>query len=604
MKEFSERFRAAIERSRLLKKKPWLNPKVKIEGTRPPEDQMASWRMAIQRNIGVKVDPSYEKNGQMRLFARGPAGMKRFLIELGYKRASKDVIHSIAERLNRIANSRPETKIPGDAVRFGGRSKKDAYGNILYRPRVVVDDAGNNFIIVHRGVSRGGKNALKGEYGGKLWGFDGKAGDKAAMGLPTSANKGIANSFSNWPNKHYPGAKGSTGIKAGRGNRRVAKIKPSVGTYLIPEKEIDNLWVRPYSDEWGEELEIRHERMGDFLKKIRAKRGGAKIGPQPPKTVTMGEMISGRLRELAVLSSGLVELSMVTAAQIAKVGNPKDRIAFVKSLRRHLEKISQDRRAVRSAMGARPSPVEITSKKTAEVLTKDAYMQRAAKRNPDIFPDGDTWPEIPYRDPDFAPKMRRLNRIRRIAERAAKNRRYQKLTGNEQGYVKKNMPKLVQVNGEPSILTYRGIEMQPKQLNQSIAGTLNDSDVLAEAKRRLQRPRNAWESPAVRTSTRHARRAGGGISSQPGDPNGTAMSMSTSPRVAEDFAKGGPVGVYSVKVRDLLKEAREGKLSGRGDSKLALVNSGYKTEREITQANGGNLVAVRVNDRSSKRRVR
>jgi hypothetical protein len=529
------------------------------------------------------------------------------LIELGYKRASRDVIQRIAERLNKIAESRPETRLnkfkgsdgKTDAVKFSGKVKRDEFGDkIHYRPRVVVDDEGRNFLMVHRGVSRGGKEALTSPYTGKKWG-DFNPADKASMGVPTSADKRVATSFSDWRNKHYPGAKGSTGLKAPRGNRRVAKMKPNTGTYLIPENEIDNLWVRPNSEDWGSELEIRHERMGDFLRKIRAKRGGAVIGPQPPKTVAMGAMIRGRLRELAAWSAGLVELSMVTAAQIAKVGNPKDRATFIKSLRRWLEKNSKDRNAVRSAMGARPGAGEITTKKQAEAGAKQAYMKRAAERNADIFPEGDTWPEISRSDPDFPVKLKRLKRIERIADRAARDKRYQKLTGNEAGYVKKKMPKLVQVNGEPSILTYRGIEVQPKQVRR----VTTDTEVIADAKGKLQRPRVAWGN-AGRTPTRHLRRASGGISTQPTSPNGTAMSMSTSPSVAAGFAKGGPVGVYSVRVKNLIQEARERALSGRSESKMAIVNSAFPHEREITQANGGNLVAVRINNPITQRRLR
>lgn len=318
--------------------------------------------------------------------------------------------------------------------------------------------------------------------------------------------------------------------------------------------------------------------------------------------------IKYRLRELAARSVRLVELSMVTAAQIAKVGNPVDRKAVVKSFRRWLEK-QGDRMSVRSAMGANPGKYEITTRKQAERMTKDAYMRRAAAKHKDIFPDGDTWPEISFNDPDFAIKHKKLKRIERIAERAAKSARYQRATGNAPGYVKKGMPKLVKVDGDLSLLTYRGIERQPIQLQ---PGSVPERAVIADATRKLRRPRQGWEPVDMSSrraqgsktprQVRHSRRAVGGIQNQIGDPNGTAMSMSTSPRVARDFAEGGPVGAYTVRLKDLIKEARDQKLRGAGNAKFAMTNSIFRHEREITQANGGNLAAVRVNEATGARR--
>ena len=352
-------------------------------------------------------------------------------------------------------------------------------------------------------------------------------------------------------------------------------------------------WKRPPdapSDDWAASWRMAWQRENGF-----------KPAPSYEENGQMRLLARGvqklRLRELAALSVRFVEFSMVTAAQISKVA-PVDRKAVVKSLRRRLEK-QGDRNAVRSAMGARPAEHEIITRKQAAQMTRDTYMKRAAAKHKDIFPYGDTWPEISPSDPAFAVKYNKLRRIEKNADRAAKSARYQRATGNTPGYVKKEMPKLVKADGELSLLTYRGIEQQPIQWRGS------SGEVIGDVARKLRRPRQGWESAAARDSVRHTRRTSGGIQQQIFAPNGTAMSMSTSPRVAQSFASdGGAVGVYTVRVRDLVKAAREGRLRGRADAKFAMNNSNFRSEREITQSNGGNLAAVRVNDTSSASRRR
>ena len=225
----------------------------------------------------------------------------------GIKRAPKEVLERIVGKLNAVSDSRMRSKgmTPANMAlepRYTSNIQ-DVHAAITTgkatRPRVVMRD-GEAFIVLHRGVSSGGKQALSGSK------YQGKWGDVAqAPGFPASTHRGVAKIFAgDSPTKlrkqrsaviaksksilEDPGSReylhpndrayheelaaiSRGGIKrspdlkpSSRGKMRLKKPRPNIGTYLLPESEIDSAWVRPQSV-FGPEWEVRHPQVGDHL---------------------------------------------------------------------------------------------------------------------------------------------------------------------------------------------------------------------------------------------------------------------------------------------------------------------------------------------------
>ena len=225
----------------------------------------------------------------------------------GIKRAPKEVLERIAGKLNAVSDSRMRSKgmTPASMAlepRYTSNIQ-DVHAAITTgkatRPRVVMRD-GEAFLVLHRGVSSGGKQALSGSK------YQGKWADVAqAPGFPASTHRGVAKIFAgDSPTKlrkqrsaviaksksilEDPGSReylhpndrayheevaaiSRGGIKrspdlkpSSRGKMRMKKPRPNIGAYLLPESKIDSAWVRPQSV-FGPEWEVRHPQVGDHL---------------------------------------------------------------------------------------------------------------------------------------------------------------------------------------------------------------------------------------------------------------------------------------------------------------------------------------------------
>lgn len=288
----------------------------------------------------------------------------------------------------------------------------------------------------------------------------------------------------------------------------------------------------------------------------------------------------------------LRELAMVSSAVVKKLYDSETRRGVVRSLRRWLEKQKgMNRQGVRNALGGNPSFGQITTDAQAQLMTRQSYLRRLKEKR---ARRGYVGPEAP--EDKFAVSMRDLQ----MARRAGKNKKYQRMTGNAPGYIRGTgkQPKLVSVNDEPSILTYRGV------------GVRDGRAGVSQVKQMLQRPRAAWRGSianqltpgrsATQTgSIKQQRDSRGGLTTQGTAPSGAAISTSTNPAEAKSWAtrrgdnfEYGAVGAYGVKIRDLIAAARGGHLSA-GKPKIALGNARYPDEREISMINGGNILAAR-----------
>lgn len=229
-----------------------------LQGPRGPFKAVLGNAALSRDDLGKPVTVKYQRltrRGVPRgavVKARREEGLAdlRRPIEFGYRRASPDVQGAVAETLNRL--NRTASLYRPWWVAHARDAGGVPHGMNAQRARVVVDDAGKNYVVTYRGVNSGGRNALIGKnYTKPTW-----RDTPPNTAPPMTTDYRIARGFAGMPRgKRYihgmPGA-------ASRGRNVWKRARPNVGTFLLPIEDLPKSNLVRGIAALGAESEVRN----------------------------------------------------------------------------------------------------------------------------------------------------------------------------------------------------------------------------------------------------------------------------------------------------------------------------------------------------------